>query len=99
MTIDQVVDPKNLSPRIALEPAPYANGKQPAFDQQAERMVRAAPLGFWRGGAMCAQSINVSFDLNYGEAMAVVGESGCGKSSLMKTILGLNRPDRRRGHL
>ncbi len=35
---------------------------------------------------------NVSFDLGRGEAIAVVGESGCGKSSLMKTILGLYRP-------
>jgi len=34
----------------------------------------------------------VSFDLHNSEAIAVVGESGCGKSSLMKTILGLYRP-------
>jgi peptide/nickel transport system ATP-binding protein len=34
----------------------------------------------------------VSFDAHYGEAIAIVGESGCGKSSLMKTILGLYRP-------
>jgi peptide/nickel transport system ATP-binding protein len=35
---------------------------------------------------------NVSFDVHQGEAIAVVGESGCGKSSLMKAILGLNHP-------
>lgn len=35
---------------------------------------------------------NVSFELGKGETVAVVGESGCGKSSLMKTILGLNIP-------
>ncbi len=34
----------------------------------------------------------VSFDVHYGETIAVVGESGCGKSSLMKTILGLYKP-------
>jgi peptide/nickel transport system ATP-binding protein len=34
----------------------------------------------------------VDFDLHQGEAIAVVGESGCGKTSLMKTILGLYRP-------
>ncbi len=34
----------------------------------------------------------VDFDLHYGEAVAVVGESGCGKTSLMKTILGLYQP-------
>ena len=39
----------------------------------------------------------VSFDLHNGEAVAVVGESGCGKSSLMKTILGLYSPTQ--GHI
>lgn len=34
----------------------------------------------------------VSFELKAGEALACVGESGCGKSSLMKTILRLNKP-------
>jgi peptide/nickel transport system ATP-binding protein len=34
----------------------------------------------------------VNFDLHQGEAVAVVGESGCGKTSLMKTILGLYKP-------
>src|SRR5688572_9516212 len=34
----------------------------------------------------------VSFELEQGETVAVVGESGCGKSSLMKTILGINIP-------
>ncbi len=34
----------------------------------------------------------VDFELGYSEAIAVVGESGCGKSSLMKTILGLYEP-------
>jgi len=47
--------------------------------------------GFGRAGYVRAVD-NVSFDLYRGEAIAVVGESGCGKSSLMKTILGLHRP-------
>ena len=34
----------------------------------------------------------VNFDLHHGEAIAIVGESGCGKSSLMKTVLRLYRP-------
>jgi peptide/nickel transport system ATP-binding protein len=48
-------------------------------------------FGFGHAGYVRAVD-NVSFDLGYGEAVAVVGESGCGKSSLMKTILGLNKP-------
>lgn len=47
--------------------------------------------GFGRAGFVRAVD-GVSFDLHAGEAVAVVGESGCGKSSLMKTILGLHKP-------
>lgn len=49
--------------------------------------------GFAHAGSVRAVD-GVSFNLGYGEAIAIVGESGCGKSSLMKTILGLNRPTR-----
>jgi len=48
-------------------------------------------FGFGLAGYVKAVD-NVSFDLAYGEAVAVVGESGCGKSTLMKTILGLVKP-------
>jgi peptide/nickel transport system ATP-binding protein len=34
----------------------------------------------------------VSFELTRGESVAFVGESGCGKSSLIRTLLGLHRP-------
>ena len=48
-------------------------------------------FGFGRAGYVKAVD-GVSFTLHAGEAIAVVGESGCGKSSLMKTILGLYKP-------
>jgi peptide/nickel transport system ATP-binding protein len=48
-------------------------------------------MGFGHAGDVHAVD-GVSFDLHNGEAIGVVGESGCGKSSLMKTILGLYRP-------
>lgn len=47
--------------------------------------------GFGHAGYVKAVD-NVSFDLAQGETIAVVGESGCGKSSLMKTILALHKP-------
>ncbi|HSM56935.1 MAG TPA: ABC transporter ATP-binding protein [Candidatus Sulfomarinibacteraceae bacterium] len=47
--------------------------------------------GFGHAGYVRAVD-DVSFDLPAGKAIAVVGESGCGKSSLMKAILGLVPP-------
>jgi peptide/nickel transport system ATP-binding protein len=49
--------------------------------------------GFEHAGYVRAVD-GVTFDLARSETIAVVGESGCGKSSLMKTILGLNQPTR-----
>lgn len=48
-------------------------------------------FGFGNAGYVKAVD-GVSFELSQGETVAVVGESGCGKSSLMKTILGINIP-------
>ena len=48
-------------------------------------------FGFGHAGFVKAVD-GVTFDLKQGDAMACVGESGCGKSSLMKAIMGLNRP-------
>ena len=52
-------------------------------------------FGFGHAGYVKAVD-GVDFDLHYGETIAIVGESGCGKTSLMKTILGINKPTRGR---
>lgn len=75
------------------EPTPL-----PTTDQDA--LLRIEDLHVWYelkrfgfGHAGYVRAVDgVSFVLEQGEAIACVGESGCGKSSLMKTILGLNRP-------
>jgi peptide/nickel transport system ATP-binding protein len=47
--------------------------------------------GFGHAGYVQAVD-GVNFDLHHREAIGVVGESGCGKTTLMKTILGLYQP-------
>ncbi len=47
--------------------------------------------GFGHAGYVRAVD-GVSFNLGHGEAIGVVGESGCGKTTLMRTILGLVQP-------
>ncbi|MEI4474103.1 ABC transporter ATP-binding protein [Frigidibacter sp. MR17.24] len=47
-----------------------------------------------QGGTSVVQAVrNVSFDVFEGDNFGLVGESGCGKSSLMRLLTGLERPD------
>ncbi|MFZ3080185.1 MAG: ABC transporter ATP-binding protein [Bellilinea sp.] len=48
-------------------------------------------FGFGHAGYVRAVD-GVSFELKHGASIAIVGESGCGKTSLMKTILALYKP-------
>ncbi|WP_283179631.1 ATP-binding cassette domain-containing protein [Gemmobacter sp. 24YEA27] len=50
--------------------------------------------GGGEAGLSVVQAVrNVSFDVFQGDNFGVVGESGCGKSSLMRLLTGLERPD------
>jgi peptide/nickel transport system ATP-binding protein len=83
MTLENVVAPEAARP---------ANGRAPLLSiRDLHVWFELRRFGFGHAGYVRAVD-GVSFDLAHGEAIAVVGESGCGKSSLMKTILGLHRP-------
>ena len=69
-----------------------STGKQALLSIEGLRVwFELRRFGFGHAGYVRAVD-GVNFNLDPGEAIGVVGESGCGKSSLMKTILGLNIP-------
>lgn len=35
---------------------------------------------------------NINFSVNKGDYLCIIGENGCGKSTLMRTLLGLQSP-------
>jgi oligopeptide/dipeptide ABC transporter ATP-binding protein len=45
-----------------------------------------------RGGGVVRAVENVSFSIGRGESFALVGESGCGKTTVTKLVLGLEKP-------
>ncbi|MWB78363.1 ATP-binding cassette domain-containing protein [Pseudooceanicola sp. 216_PA32_1] len=57
---------------------------------QTRDLVRHFPIG----GKQKVHAVNgVSMEIAAGETLALVGESGCGKSSFARLIMGLDRPD------
>ena len=68
------------NPRGSVRPA--SGGRPPAIS------VRDLKMGY--GTRVLLE--NASFDVRRGEIMVILGGSGCGKSSLMKNIIGLYQP-------
>lgn len=79
-------DPHSLSPDLD----PLAAGVQAAQVQRAIVVeARNLSLAFGENRVLC----EISFQVPEGEALAIVGVSGCGKSTILKLILRLLVPD------
>jgi peptide/nickel transport system ATP-binding protein len=74
-------------------PAPEAGGDVLLAARDLHTWFEVRRLGFLRVGYIRAVD-GVNFELARGESVAFVGESGCGKSSLARTLLGLHKPTR-----
>jgi nitrate/nitrite transport system ATP-binding protein len=57
---------------------------------QIEAIARAYPAS---GGGVCTIFDNLWFGMARGEFVAVIGHSGCGKTTLLNILAGLDRPD------
>lgn len=75
--------------RGPMEPAPSAPNERP----EPVLAVRSIWVQFGGHGVPRADVLaDVSIDIHRGETVAVIGESGCGKTVLLKTLVGLIRP-------
>jgi oligopeptide/dipeptide ABC transporter ATP-binding protein len=72
---------------VSAAPLPVADEAEPLLE------VRDVTVSFGaRRGAVARAVDGVSLAVRPGEVLALVGESGCGKTTLARTILGLERP-------
>ena len=82
------------TPATAAQPGPPARRGEPLIE--VRDLVKHFPL---TSGIIFQKQIgavravdNVSFDVRRGETLGLVGESGCGKSTIGKTVLKLIEP-------
>jgi peptide/nickel transport system ATP-binding protein len=85
-----MTDSPQINTQAQVDSIPSADGALVNI-QHLKVWFELRRFGFGHAGFVHAVD-DVNFDVKYSEAIAVVGESGCGKSSLMKTILGLYKP-------
>ena len=103
-TANLVAHPQHGYTRTLISELPtlWANGKDGRDERQdrnrqALMSVRGVAKFYetrGKAGKAVVQAVrNVEFDVFPGDNFGIVGESGCGKSSLMRLLTGLERPD------
>lgn len=84
--------PQNQSPVTGHQSAPAHPPLLQVRELRKSFAVAPGPMG---GKHLKLQAVNgVSFDLAEGETLGLVGESGCGKSTVARVIVGLHAPTR-----
>lgn len=73
--------------------APHANPTNEVDRQQIEGKIQVANLGFSIKPGEPAMLKQISFVINPGEKVGLVGRSGSGKSTLLRCLAGVHAPD------
>jgi peptide/nickel transport system permease protein len=76
-------------PTAARRQAAGAEASAAPVENGALLSVRGLTVGFHRGGVDVPVVTDVDFEVRPGEAVGILGESGCGKSVTARSILGL----------
>jgi oligopeptide/dipeptide ABC transporter ATP-binding protein len=86
-----------MSETIPAVSSPLPDAREPVLAVRDLHVRFAGRVGLWQGlrGAKPADARavdGVNLELHPGEVLALAGESGCGKTTLARTIMGLERP-------
>ena len=87
-----VVDPDTGTVAPSAEMPATVDPRKPLLDVQNLSVRFDIPAGLGRLSGRVHAVENVSFNLHPGETLALVGESGCGKSTTGRAIMRLIRP-------
>jgi peptide/nickel transport system ATP-binding protein len=83
------------APPVSLQVS-KAEEQSPGFSEKNPQIMQVKDLRVWfpghKGSPIVKAVDGVSFDVHEGETLGLVGESGCGKTTLGRTLLGLVKP-------
>ncbi|MEJ0092091.1 MAG: ABC transporter ATP-binding protein [Methylocella sp.] len=92
-TVDLLARTPKIWSGTSTPTRPQAIGEPVLSVRGASRSYHLRRRGSFAGKSEVRAVRNVNFDVYAGENFGIVGESGCGKSSLMRLLSRLERPD------
>lgn len=78
---------------LSIDPSTPAPAAPPPPVVIVDHVVKHFPVGRKKDAAVVHAVDDVSFAIARGESLAIVGETGCGKSTIARMLVDLNKPD------